>query len=131
VLRRLSAESSPLIQPTTRATFRLTADALVELGQAVRYHAALAGDFDEKVIAHLDEYGFITNQTLQRLFDLTVWSSRDALRDLRHRGVIVKLSTARSGPGIRYGRAGQVPIDPSSNLVGPTRPRSRRPGPST
>ena len=112
-LRRVASDREPLIEPTKRGSYRLTATSLAGLGRAVRYHAALAGNFDQKISDHLDEYGFITNQTLQRLFDLTVWSARDALRDLQRRGVIVKLSTARSGPGVKYGRT--VDIEPSTS----------------
>jgi ATP-dependent DNA helicase RecG len=72
----------------------------------------MAGDFDAKVADHLHEYGTITNRSLQRLFDLSVWGARDALRDLQRRGVVEKVSTARSGPGVQYGPGPNLPQAP-------------------
>lgn len=118
VLARLTADNAPLIEPTRRgSTYRLTQAALVGLGRAVRYHAAAAGDFDIKVADHLREYGTITNRTLQRLFDLSVWGARDALRDLQQRGIVEKISEARTGPGVQYGPGPNLPMPP---------PRGRR-----
>lgn len=119
VLERLSADDAGLVEATRRGhTFRLTSSALVRLGRAVRYHAAIAGDFDAKVADHLHEYATITNRSLQRLFDLSVWGARDALRDLQRRGVVEKVSEARSGPGVQYG--------PGPNLPESTPPVRRR-----
>ena len=59
---------------------------------------------DAKVIAHIQEYGFITNRTLQRLFDIHVYAARDMLSDLRRRGVVEKIGDARGGPNVRYGQ---------------------------
>jgi ATP-dependent DNA helicase RecG len=118
VLSRLASDSAPLVEPTRRGgTYRLGQDALVGLGRAVRYHAAAAGDFDAKVAGHLREYGTITNRTLQRLFDLSIWGARDALRDLQQRGIVEKVSQARTGPGVQYGPGPNLPKDP---------PRARR-----
>lgn len=113
VLSRLTSDNDPLIEPTRRGgTYRLSQQALVGLGRAVRYHAAAAGDFDTKVADHLHEYGTITNRTLQRLFDLSMWSARDALRDLQQRGIVEKLSEAQRGPGVQYGPGPNLPDPP-------------------
>jgi ATP-dependent DNA helicase RecG len=114
VLTRLASDEHSLVEPTKRGgTYRLTSDALVGLGRAVRYHAAIAGDFDDKVADHVREYGTITNRTLQRLFDLNVYAARDALRDLQQRGVLEKVSAATAGPGVQY-------------AAGPNMPKARR-----
>jgi len=69
---------------------------------------------DEKVIEHVREYGFVTNRTLQRLFDRDLYAARNLLYDLRERGLLEKIGTARGGPGVRYG-------------PGPKFPKQRRP----
>lgn len=74
------------------------------LGRAVSYPRRSADGIDEKVQAHVAEYGYVTNQTLRRVFDLTVRSARDLLRDLQQRGLLAKLDDKVSGPGVRYGR---------------------------
>jgi ATP-dependent DNA helicase RecG len=117
VLARLASEDGALAEPTRRGgTFRLSPEALVGLGRAVRYHAAVGGDFDVKVAGHLAEYGTITNRTLQRLFDLSVWGARDVLRDLQQRGIVQKVSAARSGPGVQYGPGPNLPKSRRSRL---------------
>lgn len=117
VLARLASEEGALVEATRRGgTFRLAPEALVGLGAAVRYHAAVGGDLDLKVADHLAEYGTITNRTLQRLFDLSVWGARDALRDLQQRGIVEKVSAARSGPGVQYGPGPNLPKRRRSKL---------------
>jgi ATP-dependent DNA helicase RecG len=94
-------------------TFALTAGVLADLGRAVSYYRPAAGDPDRKVVEHVNEYGYITNQTLRRLFDLGVYPARDLLRDLQQRGILRKLDEKTAGPGIRYG-------------AGPSFPKTRR-----
>jgi ATP-dependent DNA helicase RecG len=113
VLARLASDGAPLVEPTRRGgTYRLSQMALVGLGRAVRYHAAAAGDLDAKIADHLLEYGMITNRTLQRLFDLSMWGARDALRDLQQRGIVEKVSQARTGPGVQYRPGPNLPKSP-------------------
>ena len=62
---------------------------------------------DEKVIEHVQEYGFVKNRTLQRLFDRDLYASRSAQRpsrpwapaDARHRA---RRSGVKYGPGPRF-----------------------------
>ncbi|HWB36454.1 MAG TPA: hypothetical protein VHA75_10570, partial [Rugosimonospora sp.] len=75
----------------------------------VAYRRRDAADIDQKIVDHVSEYGYITNQTLRRLFDLGVYPARDLLRDLQERGVLRKLDEKAGGPGIRYGRGPNFP----------------------
>jgi ATP-dependent DNA helicase RecG len=121
VLRRL-AQDVPGILELTRETqrakrkhYRLRGEALRALGAAVRYHRRTIDEVDRKVVAHINEYGKITNRTLQNLFDIDVWRARDILADLQQRSFIVRTSEAARGPNVEYG-------------AGPRFPRPRRRG---
>lgn len=126
VLDRLAHAN--LVEPSRRTarrvfpTYSLTATGLSSLGRAVRYHFRQTDDVDRKVIAQVDEYGHVTNQTLRRLFDLDVNRARDLLRDLQHRGILEKVDKARGGPGIRYGPGPDFPLTEDR----PTARRRRR-----
>lgn len=84
-------------------TYRLRPEAVAGLARALRYHRRQVDASDEKVLEHIHEYGFITNRTVQRMFDLDVYRARNLLADLRARGLITKIGDARGGPGVRYG----------------------------
>jgi ATP-dependent DNA helicase RecG len=113
VLERIS--HAGLIEPTRRTarrelpTYMLTGEALSRLGRAVRYHYRRTDDTDRKVIDHVREYGYVTNQTLRRLFNIDVYTARNLLQSLREQGILQKLDTARGGPGIRYGPGSGLP----------------------
>lgn len=115
VLRRLAQDAVGLIEPS-RATarrahpsYRLRAEVLQVLGSAVAYHRRDGDVLDRKMLAHLDEYEFITNRTVQNLFDVSVQRARDLLQDWVRRGFLVKISVHGRGPGVRYGRGPAVP----------------------
>ena len=97
-----------LIEPTRRTASKafpnyvLTSLSLTGLGLAVTYHRRTADGADDKVIEHVRDYGYITNQTLRRMFDLELFPARNMLRDLQDRGVIVKADGQARGPGVRY-----------------------------
>ncbi|MHB1928068.1 MAG: hypothetical protein ACYDEN_06090 [Acidimicrobiales bacterium] len=61
------------------------------------------------MIAHINEYGKITNKTLQNLFDIDLWRARDILADLQQRSIIVRTSEATRGPSVEYGRGPNFP----------------------
>lgn len=119
ILRRLAQDTPGILEPTRESQrsrkkqYRLRGDTLRTLGTAVRYHRRSNDQIDRKVIAHINEYGKITNRTLQNLFDIDVWRARDILADLQNRSLIVRISEASRGPSVEYGR-------------GPKFPRSRR-----
>lgn len=117
VIQRLPAEAQRVLQRTadggitepTRKTFhhpmplyRPRPEALVGLGRAVTYQRRHFDGSDAKVLEHIEEYGFVTNRTIQRMFDVDVYRARNLLADLRKRGLVSKVGDARGGPGVRY-----------------------------
>jgi ATP-dependent DNA helicase RecG len=120
VLARMSDDEMALLEPTRRTlrrpypSYRLRNGPLAALARAVSYRRRTIDETDQKVIEHVQEYGFVTNRTLQRLFDRDLFIARNMLSDLRERGLLEKVGTARGGPGVKYG-------------PGPKFPRSKRP----
>jgi ATP-dependent DNA helicase RecG len=115
VLARMTDRDIALLEPTRRTihksfpAYRLRNDPLAALARAVSYRRRTIDQMDEKVIEHVQEYGFVTNRTLQRLFDRDLYASRNLLNDLRDRGLLEKLGTARGGPGVKYGPGPKFP----------------------
>jgi ATP-dependent DNA helicase RecG len=93
--RRTAARTTP--------TYRLRSEAIAAMSLAVTYGHRGADDIDQKVIDHIREYGFVTNRTIQRLFDISVYAARNMLAEMRGRGLLEKIGEARGGPGVRYG----------------------------
>jgi ATP-dependent DNA helicase RecG len=115
ILRRLAQERAGMIEATRetgalrKRKYRLRAEALRALGTAVKYHRRTVDEIDRKVMAHLHEYGKITNRTLQNLFDIDLYRARDILADLQQRELIVRTSEAARGPGVEYGPGPKLP----------------------
>lgn len=115
ILRRLAQEGAGMIEATRetgalrKRKYRLRAEALKALGAAVKYHRRTVDEIDRKVLAHLQEYGKITNRTLQNLFDIDLYRARDILADLQQRELIVRTSDAARGPGVEYGPGPKFP----------------------
>jgi ATP-dependent DNA helicase RecG len=115
VLRRLADDERAILEPTResarlkRSEYRLRASALGALGSAVRYHRRTVDDIDRKVIAHVQEYGRISNRTLQNLFDIDTYRARDVLKNLREREILVKTSTQERGIAVEYGPGKKFP----------------------
>jgi len=114
-LERLAEESVGMIEAsrgTARRSFpkyRFREHALQALGTAVRYNRRSVDQTDRRVIAHVREYGKITNKTIRNYFDVDVSRARDILTDLVKRGVLVKTSEASRGPSVTYGPGPQFP----------------------
>ncbi|WP_181019635.1 RNA-binding domain-containing protein [Nonomuraea typhae] len=104
-----------LIEPTRRTfrrsfpTYRLRSETLAAMSRSVTYGSRTIDDTDHKVVEHVREYGFVTNQTIRRLFDLHVYAARDLLTDLRERDILEKIGNARGGAGVRYGPGSKFP----------------------
>jgi ATP-dependent DNA helicase RecG len=109
VLRRLSQESVAMLEPSrgtlrrAHPRYRLRAEAMALLGTAVRYNCRLTDEVDRKIIAHVREYGKVTNRTVKNLFDVDVNRAAEILRDLVAREILVKISQATRGPSVEYG----------------------------
>lgn len=115
ILRRLTDDSLALLEPTRETAarrspaFRLRGDALRGLGAAVTYNRRTADDTDRKVIAHIREYGRVTNRTLQNMFDIGVFKARDILGDLAQRGIVERVSVQSRGPKVEWGPGPNFP----------------------
>lgn len=115
VLERLASEEVAILESTRSTvrrqfpTYRLRGECLAALSRAVTYHRRTSDQTDQKVIDHVREYKFVTNRTLQRLFDVNVYSARNLLSDFQSRGILKKIGTAKGGPGVRYGPGPDFP----------------------
>ena len=115
VLARLADGELALLEATRRTlrkpfpTYRLKNQPLVDLARAVSYRRRTLDDIDAKVVDNVIEYGFVTNKTLQRLFDIDVYAARNMLSDLRDRELLEKIGKARGGPGVKYGPGKEFP----------------------
>lgn len=108
VLARLASETNSMLEATRSTATRpfpayvLRSEPLAGMGRALSYTRRTPDQIDAKVVEHVSEYGFITNRTLQRLFDVHVFAARDILSDLRARGILRKVGKARGGRGVKY-----------------------------
>ncbi|MFE3455089.1 ATP-binding protein [Nonomuraea sp. NPDC059194] len=104
-----------LIEPSRRTvakafpSYRLQSEAVAAMSRAMSYHWHTIDGIDQKIVDHVREYGFVTNRTLQRLFDIHVYAARDLLNSLRDRGILEKIGEAKGGPGVRYGPGPRFP----------------------
>jgi len=120
VIQRSPAEAQRILQrmtdqrvaePTRRTAhhpvpvYHLRPEAVAGLARALVYHRRQLDGSDDKILEQIQEYGYVTNRTVQRMFDIDVYRARNLLADLRSRGLIVKIGDARGGPGVRYGPA--------------------------
>lgn len=115
VLRRLASENVAVIEPVRQTArqrhpnYRLRAEALKALGSAVPYQRRTVDEIDRKVIAHVREYGKVTNRTLQNLFDMSIQRARGVLADMVGRRLLRKTSAHERGPGVEYGPGSKFP----------------------
>lgn len=115
VLRRLATDVVGIVEPTrqtarrTNPSYRLRGDVLRELGAAVPYQRRTVDEIDRKVIAHVREYGKVTNRTVQNMLDVEVQRARGILKDMVDRHLLRKTSKAQRGPGVEYGPGSRFP----------------------
>lgn len=115
VLRRLASDEVALVESTrataarSSPTYRLRSEVLRALGSAVAYNRRTMDEIDRKVIAHLREYGKVTNNTLKNLFDIDVYRARDLIASLAQRGILVRTSDASRGPTVTWGPGPKFP----------------------
>lgn len=95
-----------------RTAWRLAHTAQAGLGTAVVYRTR-AGEGDARVIAHVREYGWVTNKTVRNLFNLDLRQARMLITDMRDRGLLEKdRSGPERGPGIRWLPGPRFPASP-------------------
>ncbi|MEV2273421.1 hypothetical protein [Nonomuraea africana] len=82
---------------------------MAAMSRAMSYHRHTIDGIDQKIVEHVREYGFVTNRTLQRLFDIHVYAARDLLNSLRDREILEKIGEAKGGRGVRYGPGPRFP----------------------
>ncbi len=122
-LRRMSSAPAALIEPSpaTRSrrhpSYHLTGKTLSALGSSLAYHTRTRDEVDRKVIEHVRDFDVINNAAVQRMLDVDVYASRDILRDLVVREVLVRTSPQTRGKAVRYGRGPKFPRE--------ARPRAR------
>jgi ATP-dependent DNA helicase RecG len=123
VLRRLASQGVELLEATQQSrraaspTYRLRNAALAQLGSAVAYNRKTIDDIDRKVIAHLREYGQITNKTVQNVFDVDVYRARNILASLNQRGIIVRISDVARGPNVIWGAGPKFPASRTKSAI--------------
>jgi ATP-dependent DNA helicase RecG len=128
VLRRLATDSVGVLESTRQTArrahplYRLRGETLKALGSAVPYQRRTVDEIDRKVIAHVREYGKVTNRTLQNLFDMSIQRAKSALADMVDRKILKKISAHQRGPGVEYGAGARFPVRGSKS----TRPRGAR-----
>ena len=84
-------------------TYRLSPNALQALGAAVEYQRPSPRQAEQKIIAHVKEYGRITNRTVRNLIDIDMQMASVLLRGLRESGLLVRTSEQRRGRSVEYG----------------------------
>jgi ATP-dependent DNA helicase RecG len=115
ILLRLATDEIGLIEPTSRTAsraypeYKLRSAAISALGPALAYQTRSRSDRDKKIVDHVREYDSINNATVQRLFDVDVYTSRDILRELVGKEVLVRTSIQTRGTAVRYGRGPHFP----------------------
>jgi ATP-dependent DNA helicase RecG len=114
-LKYLASDQVGLIEPTRETirrihpSYRFRPEVVRALGTAVPYARQTSSDAEQRVIAHLREYGRVTNATVQNLFNVKVDRANQILRDLRDRNIIVRTSEATRGPSVEYGTGPAFP----------------------
>lgn len=127
-LRFLASEQVGMLEVTrqtarrTHPTYRFREEPLRLLGTAVPYIRHKADDIERRVIQHLREYGRITNQTVQNLFNVKSDRANQILKDMRERGILVKTSEAQRGPSVEYGPGSKFPPKPTRRRRPSARP---------
>lgn len=114
-LRRMAGDTIAILEPTRQSarrahpTYRLRGEVLKALGPAVPYQRRTVDEIDRKVIAHVQEYGKVTNRTVQNLLDVGINRARDILADMVRRRILRKTSAHERGPGVEYGPGSRFP----------------------
>ena len=114
-LRHLASEPVAMIEPTRQSiraahpNYRFREGTVKQLGSAVPYARHTSDELDPRVVAHVHEYGRITNATVQNLFNVSMPRARQILAGLVDRKILIKTSKAQRGPTVEYGPGAHLP----------------------
>ena len=117
-LRYLASDHVGMIEPTRQSAraahpnYRLREEAVRRLGTAVPYARHSGDEIDRRMIAHVHEYGRITNATVQNLFTVSMSRAHQILAGLVQRELLRKTSSAQRGPTVEYGPGERFPPRP-------------------
>jgi ATP-dependent DNA helicase RecG len=115
VLRRLASDLVRMVEPSRETVrrrhpaYRLREGAVQALAPLLTYRRRTPDEIDRKVVAHVEEYGRITNKTVQRMLDVRVVRASVILGDLVERGILEKTTVQERGPGVEYGPGKKFP----------------------
>jgi ATP-dependent DNA helicase RecG len=108
-LHRLSNDAYDLLEPVRETrryrlpAYRFRERIRAELGTLLPYHRTTSDESERRIVAHLREYGTISNQTVQNLFLVGGQRASVILRTLAERGVIQRTADSPPrGPSVRY-----------------------------
>lgn len=127
-LRHLASEQVGMIEPTRQTaraafpTYRFREEAIKQLGSAVPYVRHTSDEIDRRVIAHVHEYGRVTNTTVQNLFNVGMPRARQILASLVERDILTKTSLAQRGPTVEYGPGPRFPPKPTRRRAAKSSP---------
>jgi ATP-dependent DNA helicase RecG len=117
VLRRLSDDALDLLEPARETrryrlpTYRFRERVRAELGALLPYHRNSSDEAERRIVAHLHEYGSVSNQTVQNLLLVGGQRASVILRALAERGVIQRTPDSPTrGPGVRYEPGPAFPV---------------------
>lgn len=122
VLQRLAAPPANLVEPTRESarfrnpSFRLRSTVVEALGNSVLHKRRTADDIDRRIVAHVNEYSRITNQTVRNLLEVGTPRASAILRSLVDRGVLMRTTEATRGPGVEYGPGPGFVVEPPSDV---------------
>lgn len=118
-LRHLASDQIGMLEATRQTArrshpnYRFREEPLKLLGTAVPYIRHKADDIERRVVQHVREYGRITNQTVQNLFNVKSDRANQILKELRQKELLVKTSEAQRGPSVEYGEGPRFPPRPA------------------
>lgn len=117
ILKRLSGPPTNMLEPTRESArhrnpnYRLRSSVVESLGNIVVHKRRTADDIDRKLIAHVREYGRITNQTVRNLLEVGTPRASAILRGLVDRRILMRTTEATRGPGVEYGAGPDFPAE--------------------
>lgn len=118
-LRHLASEPVAMIEPTRQTAraahpnYRLRETVVQQLDSVLSYVRHTSDEIDRRVVAHVQEYGRITNATVRNLFNVGTQRANQILVSLVERKILTKTSEAQRGPSVAYGAGEKFPRQPT------------------